>query len=94
MSDQGFPKIRNIVGGKEVDPAGGDWIETFDPYLSRPWALIPRYGPESIYEFLQTKSVWIALPTRSPIHSSCGESETVSGGRSVRLAGATALPVR
>ena len=25
MSEQGYPKIRNIVRGKEVDPAGGDW---------------------------------------------------------------------
>ena len=48
MSDQGHPKLRNIVRGKEVDPSGGDWIETFDPYLGRPWALIPRCGPADV----------------------------------------------
>ena len=48
MSDQGYPKIRNIVRGKEVGPAGGDWIETFDPFLGQPWALIPRCGPADV----------------------------------------------
>lgn len=48
MSSQEYAKIRNTVAGKEVDPAGGDWIETFDPFLGRPWALIPRCGAADV----------------------------------------------
>jgi len=30
------------IGGEQVDPAGGEWFESFNPYTGRPWALIPR----------------------------------------------------
>jgi len=31
-----------LIGGKWVDPAGGDWFETVNPFTARPWALVPR----------------------------------------------------
>ena len=35
-------KYRMHIGGEQVDPAGGEWFESFNPYTGRPWALIPR----------------------------------------------------
>ena len=30
------------IGGRQVDPAGGEWFESFNPYTGKPWARIPR----------------------------------------------------
>ncbi len=30
------------IGGKDVDPQGGQWFETSNPYTGEPWAQIPR----------------------------------------------------
>lgn len=35
-------KYQMFVGGRWLDPASGSWIESYDPYLGKPWALIPR----------------------------------------------------
>jgi len=35
-------KYRMHVAGAKVDPAGGEWFESFDPFTGKPWALIPR----------------------------------------------------
>ena len=35
-------KYRMHIGGAQVDPAGGEWFESFNPYTGKPWALIPR----------------------------------------------------
>ncbi|GAA4326171.1 aldehyde dehydrogenase [Pigmentiphaga soli] len=35
-------KYQAYIDGSFVDPAGGEWFETFDPYLAEPWALVPR----------------------------------------------------
>jgi acyl-CoA reductase-like NAD-dependent aldehyde dehydrogenase len=34
----------HFIDGKEVEPQGGEWIETVDPYRGEAWALIPRGG--------------------------------------------------
>src|SRR5688572_5202617 len=38
----GLPKLRALIGGQWVEPASGEWFESFDPYTGKPWALIPR----------------------------------------------------
>ncbi|MFW0794013.1 aldehyde dehydrogenase [Gordonia sp. CPCC 205515] len=30
------------INGKDVDPAGGDWFDSYDPFRGQPWAQIPR----------------------------------------------------
>jgi acyl-CoA reductase-like NAD-dependent aldehyde dehydrogenase len=41
-------KHRMLIGGKWVEPATGQWFESFDPYAGAPWALIPRGGKEDV----------------------------------------------
>ena len=31
-----------LIRGAWVDPTSGEWLESFNPYTARPWALIPR----------------------------------------------------
>ncbi|HEY5634032.1 MAG TPA: aldehyde dehydrogenase [Burkholderiaceae bacterium] len=33
---------RNLVNGERVQAASGEWIDSYDPYLGRPWARVPR----------------------------------------------------
>jgi (Z)-2-((N-methylformamido)methylene)-5-hydroxybutyrolactone dehydrogenase len=33
---------QNFIGGAYVDPVGGEWFDTFDPYRGTAWARIPR----------------------------------------------------
>lgn len=35
-----------FIDGQSVGPAGGEWIESVDPYRGEAWAEIPRGGPE------------------------------------------------
>ncbi|MFQ6018678.1 MAG: aldehyde dehydrogenase, partial [Kiloniellaceae bacterium] len=42
-------KYRLYIGGAWVDPASGEWFESFNPYTGRPWALVPR-GTEADVE--------------------------------------------
>ncbi len=32
----------HFIDGKYVEPVGGKWIDSIDPYLGQPWARIPR----------------------------------------------------
>jgi aldehyde dehydrogenase (NAD+) len=52
MSDA-LPKFRNTIASEAVDPAGGAWIESFDPFAGKPWALIPRCGPADVEAAVQ-----------------------------------------
>ncbi|HEX5130646.1 MAG TPA: aldehyde dehydrogenase [Usitatibacter sp.] len=36
------------IGGKAVDPAGGTWFETQNPFTGKAWAEIPRGGPADV----------------------------------------------
>ncbi len=31
-----------LIGGERVAAAAGQWLESFNPYTGKPWALIPR----------------------------------------------------
>jgi (Z)-2-((N-methylformamido)methylene)-5-hydroxybutyrolactone dehydrogenase len=42
MVEQGLQKYRMYVGGQWVEPAEGEWFESFNPYTGKPWALIPK----------------------------------------------------
>jgi acyl-CoA reductase-like NAD-dependent aldehyde dehydrogenase len=33
---------QHFINGSFVDPEGGAWFETENPYLGTPWAKIPR----------------------------------------------------
>lgn len=35
-------KYRMLIAGERVDPAAGEWFESFNPYTGQPWCLIPR----------------------------------------------------
>lgn len=37
-----------LIGGEWVDPAGGEWIESINPFTATPWALIPRGRKEDV----------------------------------------------
>ena len=37
-----------LIGGRRVDAASGQWLESFNPYTGKPWALIPRGTPEDV----------------------------------------------
>lgn len=41
-------KYKLYIDGQWIDPHGGDWIESFNPYLGKPWALIPRGDAEDV----------------------------------------------
>ena len=32
----------HFINGQYVEPIGGKWIDSIDPYLGKPWALIPQ----------------------------------------------------
>lgn len=42
MVEQGLQKYRMYIGGEWVDPASGEWFESFNPYTGKPWALMPK----------------------------------------------------
>lgn len=35
-------KYQMLIAGERVDPAAGEWFESFNPYTGQPWCLIPR----------------------------------------------------
>ncbi len=37
-----------LIGGEWVESRSGRTFESFDPYTGKPWALVPRAGPEDI----------------------------------------------
>ena len=41
-------KHQMLIGGAWVDPAGGEWLESVNPFTAAPWALIPRGGKEDV----------------------------------------------
>jgi (Z)-2-((N-methylformamido)methylene)-5-hydroxybutyrolactone dehydrogenase len=41
-------KHRLFIGGQWVEPASGDWFETFDPFSGQPWALIARAAASDV----------------------------------------------
>ncbi len=48
MVEQGLQKYRMHVGGEWVEPASGEWFESYNPYTGKPWALIPKGNAEDV----------------------------------------------
>ena len=42
MVEQGLQKYRMYIGGQWVEPASGEWFESYNPFTGKPWALIPK----------------------------------------------------
>lgn len=40
--------FRLFIDGDWCDPAGGKWLDSIEPYTGKPWARIPRGGPEDV----------------------------------------------
>ena len=41
-------KYQMYINGSYVDPVSGDWLESYNPYTGKPWALIPRGNAEDV----------------------------------------------
>ncbi len=41
-------KHQMLIAGKWVDPAGGEWFESLNPFTGAAWALVPRGGKEDV----------------------------------------------
>ncbi len=60
-----------FIGGRWVEPAGGQSFESFNPYTAKPWALIPRCGAADVARAVEAaktafeRGEWPAMtPTR------------------------------
>src|SRR3954467_4050888 len=42
-------RYRMLIGGEWVDARSGDTFESVDPFTGRPWAGVPRAGPEDAH---------------------------------------------
>ena len=55
------------IDGREVDPQGGEWLETVDPYRGEAWASIARGGAEDVdravaaAKLAMTKGAWATM---------------------------------
>ncbi len=65
-------KHRMLIGGAWVEPAGGDFIETENPFTGKPWALVPRGVPADVERAVD--AAWAAFrgPWRSMTASARG----------------------
>jgi aldehyde dehydrogenase (NAD+) len=41
-------KYQMYYGGKWADPAGNEWMESYNPFTAKPWALIPRGNAQDV----------------------------------------------
>jgi len=60
-------KFKLYINGAFCDAATGDWFETYDPYLGRPWALVAKGGEQDVNaaveaaHFQATEGEWSRL---------------------------------
>jgi acyl-CoA reductase-like NAD-dependent aldehyde dehydrogenase len=60
-------KYQLYIGGDYVDPEGGEWLDTMDPYRGEPWAKIPRGGPGDVSRAVaaakraMTEGPWVSM---------------------------------
>src|SRR3954466_7666895 len=61
-------RYRMLIGGEWVDARSGDTFESVDPFTGRPWADVPRAGPEDVDAAVRAARAafddgpWPALP--------------------------------
>lgn len=46
-------KYQHFINGEFVDPIGGDWFDTINPYTAQPWAQIPKGCAQDIDRAVQ-----------------------------------------
>ena len=44
----GVKRYQHFVGGSDMPPAGGEWIDSIDPYRNEPWCQIPAGTAEDV----------------------------------------------
>ena len=49
-------QYQHFINGEYVDPIGGQWIDTLDPYTGQPWARIPRGCAQDVDRAVQAAS--------------------------------------
>ena len=49
-------KYQHFINGQYVDPIGGQWMDTLDPYQGKPWAQIPRGCAKDVDRAVQVAS--------------------------------------
>jgi (Z)-2-((N-methylformamido)methylene)-5-hydroxybutyrolactone dehydrogenase len=42
VKPQAMNHYQMLIGGEWVDPAGGDWLDSFNPFTGEAWARVPR----------------------------------------------------
>lgn len=47
-ADSGAIIYRHYIDGQYVDPAGGEWMDSTDPYRAEVWARVPRGSAEDV----------------------------------------------
>jgi len=67
-----LPRHRMLIGGQWVEPAGGQWLQSENPFTGKAWAEIPRGGAEDVDRAVQ--AAWQAFrgPWRSMTASARG----------------------
>ena len=50
---ESLPKLKMYINGEFVDPASGDYFESFDPYTAKPWCLVPRGTEDDVERAVQ-----------------------------------------
>jgi (Z)-2-((N-methylformamido)methylene)-5-hydroxybutyrolactone dehydrogenase len=45
--------FQNTVNGRQTSAQSGQWLDSFDPYLGKPWAQIPRCGKQDVDQAVQ-----------------------------------------
>ncbi|TCT09668.1 aldehyde dehydrogenase [Paralcaligenes ureilyticus] len=46
----------HFIGGKYVEPVGGKWIQSIDPFLGKPWAKIPQGCAQDVNRAVEAAS--------------------------------------
>ena len=73
---------QHFIGGQYVDPLGGKWIDSMDPYRGEAWAKIPQGSAADevlvgLHAFLRAPRVMVATIQR-------GRTAAVAGRTSVK----------
>ena len=65
-------KHRLLIGGEWVDPSGGDWFESENPFTGEAWALVPRGTNADVERAVQAAHQAFRGPWRSMSASARG----------------------
>jgi aldehyde dehydrogenase (NAD+) len=63
-------KYRMYIAGEWVEPASGEWFESYNPYTAEPWALVPRGGAEDAARAVEAAATAFRGVAWSSLHAS------------------------